>query len=195
MKIKLIYVVVVVTTLANTLALADGAVTTPTVSTSVVKSEFPGIANFSQIDQNRGFGGTHVGFGGATEASAMPALRQMGFATIISLRLDSEQGANIDASRAAAEAAGLKYIHIPFDMNTADSSVVNSVLAAMADSENQPVYIHCGSATRVASLWMIGRVLKDGWAVDQASAEAELIAQRPASAIAYATSYLNHQEK
>ena len=41
---------------------------------------------------------------------------------------------------------------------------VDSFLAAVADKSNQPVFIHCGSANRVGGMWMIKRVLQDGWA-------------------------------
>ena len=44
----------------------------------------------------------------------MPALKQLGFASIINFRTAGEDGANIEASRMAATQAGLKYIHIPF---------------------------------------------------------------------------------
>ena len=60
----------------------------------------------------------------------------------------------------------------------------------MGDQANQPVYIHCGSATRVAALWVIGRVLRDGWDIDATREEAEQIAHKPADAIAFATAYI-----
>jgi hypothetical protein len=42
---------------------------------------------------------------------------------------------------------------------------------------------------------MIGRVLKDGWQVDEASKEVELISTHPSKAIAFATAYLASQNK
>lgn len=59
--------------------------------------------------------------------------------------------------------------------------------AAVGSLENQPVYLHCNSAGRVAGLWMIGRVLEDGWTIEQASAEARSIATKPEESIAFAT--------
>lgn len=158
--------------------------------TTIEKVAVPGIENFSLLEGTHTFAGEPVGFGGATLPTAMPWLREQGFSTVINLRLVGEEGADADNSRAAAEAAGLNYIHLPFNAGNPDPDVVENFLAAVGDKANQPVYIHCGSATRVAALWMVGRVLKDGWAIDAAAEEAELIALKPDDAIAFATAYI-----
>jgi protein tyrosine phosphatase (PTP) superfamily phosphohydrolase (DUF442 family) len=44
----------------------------------------------------------------------MPWLKSEGFATVINLRLASEEGATVERSRAEATAIGMKYIHSPF---------------------------------------------------------------------------------
>jgi uncharacterized protein (TIGR01244 family) len=153
------------------------------VSAHVKKAEVPGIRNFSRVD------GT-VGLGGATQPSAMAWLKQDGFASVINLRLASEPNADLDASRAAAQKAGLRYVHLPFDTDSPAPQLVPEFLAAVGDEENQPVYIHCASATRAAGLWMVKRVLEDGWEIDEAREEAEAIALKPAEAVAFATRYI-----
>ena len=159
-------------------------------SKTPVKAEAPGIVNFSRLDGNTGQAGASVGFGGATAVEAMPWLRAQGFATVINLRLPEEKGAELDASRAAAEAAGLKFVSLPVDHKPLQQAAVDQFLAALAAPGNQPVYVHCGSATRVAALWMVGRVLKDGWKPEAAAKEAELIAAKPAEALKLAKGYL-----
>ena len=154
----------------------------------VRKSEMEGITNFSRVDAT-------VGCGGATKASAMPALKKDGFASVINLRLASESGADVDAGRAAAQAAGLKYIHLPFDVANPDPKLVDNFLAAVSDKSNQPVYIHCGSANRVGAVWMIKRVLKDGWSSDKALAEAEAIGLTNARLKTFATEYIASHKK
>jgi protein tyrosine phosphatase (PTP) superfamily phosphohydrolase (DUF442 family) len=52
---------------------------------------------------------------------------------------------------------------------------VDAFLKAVADSANQPMYIHCGSANRVAALWLIKRVAVDGWDIPRATGEAKAI--------------------
>ena len=74
----------------------------------------PDIENFSTITDSSGFAGPTLGFGGATQDSAMTWLKDEGFSTVINLRLAGEEGVDIECSRDAAEAAGLKYVHLPF---------------------------------------------------------------------------------
>lgn len=148
------------------------------------------IEHFSRFNGSTGFAGAQVGFGGTTPDSAMAWLKSEGFASVINLRLAGEEGVDIECSRDAAEAAGLKYIHLPFSARELDQQLVGDFLAAVGDPANQPVYIHCRSATRVAALWAIGRVLKDGWELDATRGEADAIAHKPADALAFATAYL-----
>ena len=148
------------------------------------------IEHFSRIDESSGFAGSQVGFGGATPDSAMTWLKNEGFATVINLRLAGEEGVDIECSRDAAEAAGLKYIHLPFSAKELDQQLIGELLASVGDKANQPAYIHCGLATRVAALWIIGRVFRDGWEIEATREEAEAIAHKPADAMAFATAYI-----
>src|SRR6266705_3316725 len=149
----------------------------------VKKADVPGITNFSRVDAT-------VGCGGATQPSAMAVLKKDGFVSVINLRLATEKGADIDAGRAAAKAAGLKYIHLPFDSADPDPQLVDKFLAAVEDKANQPVYIHCASANRVGVLWMIKRVLKDGWEIDKARKEAEAIGLSGQRSYLFAVNYI-----
>jgi uncharacterized protein (TIGR01244 family) len=149
----------------------------------VTKKEMPGIRNYSRVDAT-------VGCGGAVDPAAMASLKKEGFVSVINLRQATEAGADIDAGRAAAQAAGLKYIHLPFNVASPDPKVVDSFLASVADKTNQPVFIHCGSANRVGGMWMVKRVLQDGWAVDRARTEAEAIGLNSPQLLAFVTDYI-----
>lgn len=153
----------------------------------VQKKEVQGIRNYSRVDAT-------VGCGGAVDPAAMVGLKKEGFVSVINLRQASEPGADVDAGRAAAQAAGLKYIHLPFNVAAPDTKIVDSFLAAVADKSNQPVFIHCGSANRVGGMWMIKRVLQDRWALDKARVEAEAIGLNNPQLTAFATDYIaKHQ--
>jgi uncharacterized protein (TIGR01244 family) len=153
----------------------------------VQKKEMAGVRNYSRVDAT-------VGCGGQVDPAAMKSLKAEGYVSVINLRLPTEEGANVDAGRAAAQAAGLKYIHLPFNAAMPDSKVVDSFLAAVADKSNQPVFIHCGSANRVGGMWMIKRVLQDKWALDRAAVEAEAIGLNNPQLKAFATEYIkSHQ--
>lgn len=139
------------------------AVTAPLYA-QVARQELPGVRNFTRVDAT-------IGCAGATSPEAMKGIRELGFVSIVNLRLATEEGVDIDAARTAASDAGLRYIHLPFDHNNPSDAVVEQFLATVADTANQPVFIHCGSANRVAALWMVKRVIADGW--DRARAEEE----------------------
>ena len=159
--------------------------TTP-LAAQVQKQDMPGIRNYSRVNAT-------VGCGGATDPSAMAALKKEGFASVINLRLASERGADVEASRAAALAASLKYIHLPFNGASPDPMVVENFLVAVADRSNQPVFIHCGSANRVGAFWMIKRALQDGWPVEKALVEAQAIGLRSEGLTTFATEYISAQ--
>src|SRR4029078_3446586 len=113
----------------------------------VTKQERPGIVNFSRVD-------AVVACGGATETAALDGLAKDGFKSVINLRQATENNANIEQNAAKAKELRLKDIHIPFNAQQPDPKVVDQFLAAIADKSNQPVYVHCGSASRVGSVWL-----------------------------------------
>jgi uncharacterized protein (TIGR01244 family) len=123
--------------------------------------------------------------------AAIPTLKKEGFVSIINLRLASEPGANVEESQRAAEAVGLKYIHLPFDSAAPDPKIVESFLTAVATKANQPAFIHCGSANRVGAVWMIKRVLQDGWTIDRARTEAQAIGLTSQQLDAFAVKYIS----
>jgi uncharacterized protein (TIGR01244 family) len=143
----------------------------------------PGVTNYTRVDAT-------VGCGGATAIEAYPALKQEGYAAIINLRQADEAGANIEASKTAAEAAGLKYIHVPMDGKSPSTEAADAFLAAVKDPSHSPVYIHCASANRVGAVWLIKRVVADGWDLQKATAEAERIGLRSPHLKQFALDYI-----
>jgi len=131
----------------------------------VTKESVPGIVNFAKVE-------TTVACAGATTPAALAEVKRMGYASVINLRQASEPGAEIEASAAAAKAAGLNYIHIPFNTASPDAAVVDTFIKAVTDKANQPAFIHCASANRAAALWMVKRIAVDKWDVERASTEA-----------------------
>jgi uncharacterized protein (TIGR01244 family) len=159
------------------------AAATASLFAQVTKQELAGVRNFSRVDAT-------VGCAGAVDPAAMSALRKEGFVSVINLREATEQGADVDAGRAAAQKAGLKYIHLPFNAAKPDSAVVENFLTAVADKSNQPVFIHCGSANRVGAMWMIKRALQDGWPLEKAQAEGQAVGLTNPQLVAFATEYI-----
>jgi uncharacterized protein (TIGR01244 family) len=97
----------------------------------------------------------------------------MGLASVVNLREASEPNTNVEAESAAANAAGLRYLHLPLNRESPDPAVVDRFVAAARDPANQPMFIHCASGNRAAAMWLVKRAVVDGWPVDRATAEAE----------------------
>jgi len=141
-----------------------------------------GVSNYTRVDAT-------VACAGATPVQALPEIKKGGFVSVINFRMPEEPGANVDESKATAATVGLKYIHLPHQTPTPE--IAAAFLKAVADPANQPVYIHCGSANRVGAMWFIKRVKLDGWAVDRAMKEAELIGLRAANLKQFALDYVS----
>jgi protein tyrosine phosphatase (PTP) superfamily phosphohydrolase (DUF442 family) len=169
------------------LALAAAICTAATV-TAQQKMSKPGISNYTQVD-------AVVACGGATEISALDGLKKDGFKAVINLRMATERGANIEENRARADALGLKYLHIPFNGSAPENKTFDDFLSAVADTSNQPVYIHCGSANRVGAVWLTKRVLQDGWTIEKATEEARLIGLSAPALEKFALQYIAAHQK
>jgi uncharacterized protein (TIGR01244 family) len=157
-----------------------------TAQQAPAKASLPGATNVTRVD-------AVLMCGGATTNEAFPALKKEGFVSVINLREAGEPGVDIPGARAAAEAAGLKYIHVPVARSTPDNQSVDAFLKAVQEPSNQPMYIHCASANRVAAMWLIKRVVVDGWDITRATDEATQIGLTSAPlkqfAVEYATSH------
>lgn len=159
-----------------------------TLTADQSQESLPGASNYTRVD-------TTVACGGATSPEALAELKQRGFAAVINLRQASEQGADIPAAKAAAESAGLAYIHIPFNGGDPQPAIADEFLKQVTDPAHSPVYIHCASANRVGALWLIKRVAVDGWTVEKATEEAERIGLRSARLKEFALEYLKAKGK
>jgi uncharacterized protein (TIGR01244 family) len=136
----------------------------PAFTQSVVTEEVEGVRNFRRI-------GTTIACAGAITTDAVPEIARMGFASIINLRLAEEPGNDVEGARAAAETAGVNYIHIPWD-GSDNFDVFTQFLDAMEQSGVEPAFIHCAGGGRAATMWMIKRISLDHWDVRQAEEEA-----------------------
>jgi protein tyrosine phosphatase (PTP) superfamily phosphohydrolase (DUF442 family) len=101
----------------------------------VVRQEVPGIRNYAKVEST-------VACAGATVPGAIPEIKKMGYASIINLRLATEQGADVEASTAAAKAAGIPYYHIPFSSSAPDAAGVETFLKTITAPGVQPAFIH-----------------------------------------------------
>ncbi len=154
----------------------------------VKKSTVPGITNFAQVE-------TTVACAGAVTPASVAGIKQMGFASIINLRLANEKGADIEAEAAAAKAAGINFVHLPFSGGMPDPAVADQFLKVIAEPANQPAFIHCATGNRAAAMWMIKRVLIDKWDNDRASEEATQLGLTSSALKTFALNYIQAHKK
>jgi len=133
--------------------------------------QIEGVRNYTKVDAT-------IGCAGATEDKALASIAALGYTAVLNLREATESGVNIEESQAAAKAAGLKYFHLPLKGSEPDPKVADEFLKIVTSTDNQPLFIHCGSANRVGAMWLIKRMLVDNWPQDRAVEEAKAIGMR-----------------
>ena len=162
--------------------LAASALVASVHAQQVTKETRDGIKNFSRLE-------TTVACAGAITSDAMPEIKKMGFASVINLREAQEPGADIDTHRAAAEAAGLRYYHVPFNGAKPDPKAADQFVKIISSKEAAPAFIHCASANRASAMWLIKRIVVDHWEVERATAEAEALGLTNAALKQWAIEY------
>jgi uncharacterized protein (TIGR01244 family) len=140
----------------------------PASAQQVTNETLDGVTHLRRLE-------TTVACSGAIKATAVPEIKNLGFASIINLRQPSEPGADLEAEAAAAKAADIHYYNIPFDGRMPDPAVADKFIAAITTKGNEPAFIHCSGGGRAATMWFIKRMVVDHWDVDRAAKEAEAL--------------------
>lgn len=133
-----------------------------------VSATVPGVTNFKQVEST-------VACAGAITPAAVADLKERGFKSIFDLQLPDEKNADIPGETAAAAAAGITLVQVPFSPANPNLASVDKFLAEVSRPENNPAFIHCSGGNRAAGFWMIKRVLVDKWDMDRAQQEAEAL--------------------
>jgi uncharacterized protein (TIGR01244 family) len=170
------------------LAVITIGVSVAAAQSQVKKSTVEGITNFAQVE-------TTVACAGAIKPTSVAGIKNMGFASIINLRLANEPGADIDAEAAAAKTAGINFVHLPFNGTMPDPAVADSFLKTITTPGYEPAFIHCASGNRAAALWLIKRVLIDKWDNDRALEEATALGLTSQGLKTFALDYIAAHKK
>jgi uncharacterized protein (TIGR01244 family) len=97
----------------------------------------------------------HIATAGLLKNGAIPALKALGFATIVDLR-GPDEGAG--AEKQTVEAAGLRYVNIPVINGVPTDAQVAEFARVVEDANSAPLLVHCASANRVGAMWALYRV-------------------------------------
>jgi uncharacterized protein (TIGR01244 family) len=154
---------------------------TAAAAQEVTKDPVTGSRNFARL-------GTTVACAGATEAEALPEIKKMGFASVINLRLATEPNAEIEKAQAKAKELGLRYFHVPFD-GKPNPAAAEQFLAAIRTPGAEPAFIHCAGGNRAATMWLIKRLVVDGWDEERAVKDAAALGQTSEMLRAWAIEY------
>ena len=139
--------------------------TAVSVNAQTAPSQFPNVKvkNFGQMD-------TNYFRGGQPKKEDYKALADLGINTIVDLRNDPT-----DYEKPAAEALGMKYIHIPMDDAEYPSDAnIARFLEVMNDPGNGKMFVHCkGGKHRAGVTGAVYRFNKYGWDYDRVFKEME----------------------
>ena len=139
------------------------------VCTAVAQDDLSSIRNFLRVNKD-------FCTGGQPRLEHLQQLEAEGVKAIINLRQPSEHRAAEEEAK--AKELGLRYFNIPVAFGDPKDEQVDEFLKITDDPANRPAFIHCAGAIRVGAFWMIRRVLRDGWKIEDAEAEAEKIGLR-----------------
>jgi len=129
-----------------------------------------------------------VAIGGQPTPEQIVELSHDGYNGVVNLREEMEF--NDGPQARAAREWGMTFVRVPVSREAPTDASVEKFLAATDDKGVYPVYIYCGSGNRAAALWMIRRVVRDGWTIANAEAEASRAGLAAAKMLDFAREYI-----
>jgi uncharacterized protein (TIGR01244 family) len=167
MNIHITRRLVLSTLLAATTATAVAGVTMMTTAAQEAQSaQVPPIRNFLKINDQ-------FCTGGQPRMEHLAQLKSEGVKAIINLRTPEEHRAAEEEAK--AKELGLRYFNIPVVFRDPKPEQVTEFLKLTDDPANRPAFIHCTAAIRVGAFWMVRRIMRDGWTIEQAEEEARKV--------------------
>lgn len=137
----------------------------------------------------------NIATGAQPKAEAFTKLAQQGYRSVLSLRVEKEEGFDLAQDRARAEQAGMRYLHLPFSSAAPDTKSIGQFFAAVKEQKNFPMLVYCSSANRVGALWMLYRIVEEDWSEEQALTEATKIGLTRPELKAFVQSYVSQSRR
>jgi uncharacterized protein (TIGR01244 family) len=95
---------------------------------------------------------------GKYSPAAVAEIKSLGFAAVLDLRSQGENGATEVA--AAARDAGLNYLNIPVTTKAPTDEQVAAFAKIVEDPANHPLLVSCASANRAGAMWALYRAAR-----------------------------------
>ncbi len=134
-----------------------------------------------------------VAIGGQPTPEQITALSYERFNAVINLREEAEF--NDGPQARAAREWGMTFVRVPLSRETPSDAAVEKFLVATDDQAIYPIFIYCASGDRAAAVWMIRRVVRDGWVVADAEAEANRAGLQAGKMLDFARDYIQRHGK
>lgn len=114
--------------------------------------------------------GSQVYFAGQPSEADLAEYARLGVKTVVNLRMPAEMEKLGFDEAAAAKAAGLKYVSVPFSGMPSDGDLAR-IYSELNKSGDGKVLLHCASSNRVGVSWAAFRSAEHGLPADDALAE------------------------
>jgi len=104
--------------------------------------------------------------GSQPEGEGYQTLKNMGIKTVVNLRA-------FHGEKEAVTNAGMHSVEIPINIfKSVDKEAIEQAVAAIADPDNQPVYLHCAlGEDRTGTVIAVYRISREGWPPEAAMEE------------------------
>ena len=114
--------------------------------------------------------GSRVYFAGQPTQADLAEYAKLGVTTVVNLRMPAEMEKLGFDEAAAAKAAGLKYVNVPFTGMPTDGELAK-IYAELNKAGDGKVLMHCASSNRVGVAWAAFRGTQHGLPAETAIAE------------------------
>jgi uncharacterized protein (TIGR01244 family) len=119
-------------------------------------------------------------------------LAKRGVKKIVTFRTDGEVQWD---ERARAAEVGIEFLEIPYaSIESLTDEVFAESRKVIRQAKGEPIFLHCGAATRVAAVWLAYRVLDQGVDLEIATREAEKIGLRSPKLKSRVEEYIRSQQ-
>lgn len=126
-------------------------------------SPLSGIRNVRVLDER-------LATSGQPNEAQLAAIAAAGYEVLINLALHDDPRYSLADEAGAAQALGLRYVHIPVVFSEPQAEDLQAFLTAMDTHAGRRVWVHCAVNYRVGAFVGLWRVLRQGWTIGQAFA-------------------------
>jgi protein tyrosine phosphatase (PTP) superfamily phosphohydrolase (DUF442 family) len=129
--------------------------------------------------------------GGQPSAADLEAFRESGGSIVVDLR-DPMEPRQLDEP-ATAERLGLEYIVVPVTAGTMTDQTLERIHGVLRSAGARPVFVHCGSGSRVGGALLPHLMLEHGLEEEDAVGQAMRIGLRSADLLEWGLDYVRRK--